>query len=62
MIILHLGYFWNINLLYYYNMEENKFSGILSINDFGNGFVNCEYNNDKIVVFVSKKKLEFWLT
>ena len=42
-------------------MEENKFSGILSINDFGNGFVNCEYNNDKIVVFVSKKNLNFGL-
>jgi ribonuclease R len=40
---------------------ENKFSGILSINDFGNGFVNCEYNNDKIVVFVSKKNLNFGL-
>jgi ribonuclease R len=42
-------------------MEENKFSGILSINDFGNGFVNCEYNNEKIVVFVSKKNLNFGL-
>ena len=42
-------------------MEENKFSGILSINDFGNGFVNCMYNNDKIVVFVSKKNLNFGL-
>jgi ribonuclease R len=42
-------------------MEENKFSGILSINDFGNGFVNCDYNNDKIVVFVSKKNLNFGL-
>ena len=40
---------------------ENKFSGILSINDFGNGFVNCDYNNDKIVVFVSKKNLNFGL-
>ena len=42
-------------------MEENKFSGILSINDFGNGFVNCDHNNDKIVVFVSKKNLNFGL-
>ena len=37
-------------------MEENKFSGILSINDFGNGFVNCDNGN---VVFISKKNLNF---
>ncbi len=39
-------------------MEENKFSGILSINDFGNGFVNCDNGN---VVFISKKNLNFGL-
>ena len=39
-------------------MEENKFSGILSINDFGNGFVNCINN---IVVFIPKKDLNMGL-
>jgi ribonuclease R len=37
---------------------ENTFSGILSINDFGNGFVNCD--NGK-VVFIPKKNLNFGL-
>jgi hypothetical protein len=37
---------------------ENTFTGKLTINNFGNGFVNCD-NND--VIFISKKDLNFAL-